>query len=568
MRLAGLFRRKKAQKEVNETPVQAAEQNKPVDSPYSLSTSDSIYASSFPTGGSSYGSRQYTPIISIRYDGEKNPGELGVIKRYYPDYRALRLRSYQAYAESDVVQAVIESYIDWVIGKGLRPQVKPDKDTLEEKGIGIDIEAFARQVERHYKLYLYSRKSVYDQETNLAFKMREVLRQTLLGGDSLIVLNIDEFNNMSVKCYDGEYVYSPMLGGEQQMARRRGNELSYGVEMEPSGKHVAYYVWDGTEHRRILAYDPNTGMRMAYLVYARKLRYDHVRGVPLIMAIIESVKKMDRYKESMLAGAEERAKIAYQIVHNEGSTEENPLIDNVRSSLSLNERIDGAANDRFNDGIKLQNKIASTTGRTVFNMPVESELKALASDVEFSFKDFFSTNLLPLCAAVGVPVEVAMKKFDNSFSSSRASLKMWEHNMKISRYDFSFHFNEPIYKMWLIMADIKGDINAPGLFESIAVNGDFMLYEAYTKIHFVGPTVPHVDPMAEVKAERHKLGPKGANVPLTTPEAAAMNLGGGDIDDIKESFTQQIEDFEVEEEQDGPDDETTMVTLPGAAGNA
>lgn len=555
MRLTSLFKRKK---KPIERPAEDVQQNAPVDSPYSTSSSHYMEASSFPTGGSSYGSRQYTPVVSIRYDGEKTPGELGVIKRYYPDYRALRLRSYQAYAESDIVQAVVESHIDWVVGKGLRPQISPDRETLEEKGVGIDVEQFSRQVERQYKLYINSRKSIYDEETNLSLKMREVLRQTLLGGDSLVVLNVDEFNNLSVKCYDGEYVYSPMLGGEQQDARRRGNELSYGVEMEPSGKHVAYYLWDGTQHRRVLAYDPNTGMRMAYLVYSRKLRYDNTRGIPLIMAILESVKKMDRYKESMLAGAEERAKIAYQIVHREGSTEENPVIDSIRSALPLNERIDGAPNDRFNDGIKLQNKIASTTGRSVFNMPLESELKSLVSDVEFSFKDFFETNLLPLCAAVGTPVEVAMKKFENNFSSSRGALQMWGHSMNISRYDFSFHFNEPIYKTWLMLADIKGDINAPGLFESIAINNDFILYEAYTKIAFIGPAVPHVDPVKEAKAEREKLGPLGKNIPLTTPQEAATNLGGGDIDVIKENFEQQSEGFEVPEPVEDPEESTVM----------
>lgn len=501
----------------------------------------------FPTGGSSYGHRHYRPIVTLSYDGEKNPGELGVIKRYIPDYRALRHRGWQAYAESDVVQAVIESYIDWVIGDGLKPQVKPEEKILQQKGINIDIEAFAEQVEMQFKLFLNSRFSVYNYETNLNNKMREAMRNALISGDTLVVLNVDEGNNLSVKCYDGHNVFTPILGKEQTAARERGNKLRHGVEVDPDGKHIAYYIWDGEESKRIPAYNENTGMRMAYLVYGRKLRYSDVRGVPLIMAVLESVKKLDRYKEAMIGGAEERAKIAYQIVHREGSTEENPLADNVRSSLALNRRIDGASQDPIDDGIKLEQKITNTVGKSVFNMPVESELKALASDVEFNFKDFFSTNLLPLCAAVGIPVEVAMKKFENNFSSSRAALKIWEHTMKVTRTDFSFHFNQLIYQTWLVLADIKGDISAPGLFRAVAVDKDHMLFEAYTKIKFNGPTVPHVDPMKEVKAERDKLGPKGANIPLTSPEEAAMNLGGGDIDIVKEAFEKQIEGFEATE---------------------
>lgn len=512
---------------------------------------------SFPTGGSSYGHRQYTPIVTIRHDGEKNPGELGVIKRYLPDYRGLRLRSQQAYVESDVVQAIIESYIDWVIGEGLVPQVKPDDEILRDKGVSINVQEFAQQVERNFKLFLNSRSSIFNEETNLSLKMREVMRNALVGGDTLVVMNVDESNDLSIRCYDGEHVYTPILGREQSSARARGNKIIHGVEVDVNQKHVAYYIYDGKDSKRIPAIDPVTGMRIAYLVYGRKLKYDHVRGVPLIMAILESVKKLDRYKEAMVSGSEERAKIAYQIVHRQGSTEENPLADNVRSALPLNRRIDGASRDPIDDGIKLEQKVASTVGRSVFNMPLESELKALVSDVEFSFKDFFSTNLLPLCAAVGIPVEVAMKKFENNFSSSRASLKMWEHTMKISRTDFSFHFNHLIYQMWLVLADIKGEINAPGLFQAIAMDKDRMLFEAYTKIKFNGPTVPHVDPMKEVKAEREKLGPLAKNVPLTTPQEAATTLGGGDIDMIKEGFEQQSEGFETADPE--PSDGNTTV---------
>lgn len=501
---------------------------------------------SFPTGGSSYGHRHYRPIVTLTYDGEQNPGELGVIKRYIPDYRALRLRSWQAYQESEIVQAVIESYIDWVIGEGLTPHVNPQTEFLEQRGINLPGD-FAAQVEMNYKLFLNSRTSVYSGETNLIMKMREAMRNALMSGDTLVVLNVDENSELSVRCYDGEHIFAPILGGEQTAARNRGNKIIHGVEIDANMKHVAYYVWDGQESKRIPAYEPETGMRVAWLVYGRKLRYEHVRGVPLIMAVLETIKKLDRYKEAMVGGAEERAKIAFQIVHRQGSTEENPMVDNLRSALPLNRRIDGAANDPIDDGIKLEQKITSTVGKSVFNMPLESELKALVSEVEFAFQEFFEANTIPICAAVGVPYEVVMKKFGNNFSASRASLKMWEHVMKISRSEFSFQFNHQIYQMWLVLADIRGDINAPGLFRSIAIQRDSMLFEAYTKIKFVGPTVPHVDPMKEVQAEREKLGPQGANIPLTTPQEAATNLGGGDIDLIKEGFENQIEGFEPPE---------------------
>lgn len=501
---------------------------------------------SFPTGGSSYGHRRYNPLITIHYDGEKNPGELGVIKRYIPEYRALRYRAWQAYMESDVIQAAVETYASWVIGSGLKPQISPVSEILENRGIGIDNLAFSAQAERQFNMWLNSRTSTYNNESSLAFKMQETFKNNFLSGDTLVVLLVNE-GRLSVQCIDAEKLYSPILGGEVSAAKRRGNKLVHGVEIDPQGKHVAYYVWEDNEHRRIEAFSRETGMRMAYLVYGGKYKYDNVRGIPRISSILEAAKKLDRYKEAAVGGAEERAKIAYFIEHRQGSNEENPMIDNVRSGLPLNREIDGAPNDPIDEGIKLQQKITSTTGKSAFNMPLESTIKAMESEMELGFRDFFMSNLQPLYAAVGIPIEVALKKFDNNFSSSRASLKMWEHNIKSERNDFSFHFLGPIYQLWLLLEDIRGDISAPGLFNAMAVTNDMTLIEAYTKIRFNGPSVPHVDPMKEVKAEREKLGPKGRDVPLTTPQEAIKNLGGEDIDMVKEAFEREIEGFEVTE---------------------
>lgn len=515
----------------------------------------------FPTGGSSYGHRHYRPIVTLSYDGEKNPGELGIIKRYIPDYRALRHRAWQAYMESDIIQSVVDSYLNWVIGAGLKPQVTPVKEILDEKNIEIEPDEFSKQVERQFNLWFNSKSSTYNGETSLSQKIHEIEKNVFLAGDTLIVLLVEN-GRLQVQCIDGEKVTSPILGGEVTAAKNRGNKLIHGVEVDQQGRHVAYYVWDGKEHKRIEAFSQDTGLRMAYLVYGTRYKYDNVRGIPRISAILEAAKKIDRYKEAAVGGAEERAKIAYFIEHRVGSTGENPLRDNVRSGLPLNRRIDGAQNDPIDDGVKLQQKITSTTGKSAFNLPLEATIKSMDSEMEIGFKDFFHTNLEPLYASIGIPIEVGLKKFENNFSSSRASLKMWENTMKVERESLAFHLLNPIYKMWLILEDIRGDINAPGLFNALVVTMDETLVEAYTKIKFNGPAVPHVDPVKEVKAEREKLGPKGKDVPLTTPQESAKNLGGGDIDIIKEGFEREIEGFEVaepiieEEEPETPEEET------------
>jgi hypothetical protein len=80
----------------------------------------------------------YRTIGSISYNGEKNYGEIGPIKNYFPDYSALRARSWQLYLESELAQTILNNHIIWVIGSGLKLQAEPVKDILKSEGITLD----------------------------------------------------------------------------------------------------------------------------------------------------------------------------------------------------------------------------------------------------------------------------------------------------------------------------------------------------------------------------------------------------------------------------------------------
>ena len=43
------------------------------------------------------------PIITKKWDGEKTPGELGVVVKNLPDYKRLRLRAYDAEMRIDII---------------------------------------------------------------------------------------------------------------------------------------------------------------------------------------------------------------------------------------------------------------------------------------------------------------------------------------------------------------------------------------------------------------------------------------------------------------------------------
>ena len=70
-------------------------------------------------------------------------------------------------------------------------------------------------------------------------------------------------------------------------------------------------------------------------------------------------------------------------------------------------------------------------------------------------------------------------------------------------------------------------------------SGNFMFIEAIRNARFIGATVPHIDPLKEVMAQRKKLGTSFDNIPLITAEQACEELNTGDFTQIINKATNE-----------------------------
>lgn len=504
------------------------------------------------------GSGTYRTLFTTSYNGEKNLGEIGPIKDYMPDYYLLSLRSWQAYTESEMAKTIIDKFILWIVSKGLKLQASPVKQVLESEGITVDTEAFNEITEARFAVWAKSRKSSYTGMDNLNLLAREAMKNAKVGGDVLVVLRHTEKGYVNVQLIDSALVQSPGFGTDyfgQKLSN--GNTIRNGIELSPSGEHIAYHVRQEDMSFAMIPAKNSIGLVTAFLVYGNKHRLENQRGVPLISVCLETLKKLERYKEAMVGGAEERAKIVLQIVHSPASTGENPLSKNMAKAFDYN-----STNDLPKDisGVELANNVAATTNKAAFNMPIGSEMKALESRMEMFFKEFYSTNADIICGAVGIPPNVAFSIYNDSFSASRAATKDWEHTITVNREDFTFQFYQPIYNFWLFTEIMKGKIRAEGYNKAVLNNNDMAL-EAYQNARFTGSMFPHIDPLKEVKAEREKLGVLAAAIPLTTVEAATEALNCGDGDSNMEQFAEELrlaESLEIEM----PEVNTSMSARP------
>ena len=488
----------------------------------------------------------YQPPVMDWFDGEKNFGEMGHPVDYTLNYENLAVRSWQAYTENDVAEMLINEYLDWVIGKGLRLESTPEINVLDSEGIALTNEAalrFSNLSEARFKVHTGSRYSVFSKEMNLHQLVREVKKNAMLSGDCLVVLRVFKNGGVNAQMIDGRRVQTPH-GASVVDAKEKGNEIINGIEQSKSGAHVAYWVANPRGgFTRIAVKGEKTKRTQAFMVYHRRYKNDYNRGIGLLTPILEKLQKLDRYTEAVVGSAEERAKIVYQIVHGALSTGANPNLSRIGVRTK---NADTSPTHSIQD--TSAQFIKGTSSKETYNMEPGSELKALESKAELSFEEFFTANLRLICSARGIPPEVALKEYNSNYSASRMATKSWEHTLGVQRWDLTQQFYKPFYNTWLHLEILGGRISAPGyVAASTATDKNHMITESYSSAKFVGINVPSVDPVKDVRAEREKLGPLGANVPLTTPEKATEQLGTGDATENARKFDAQTKQYKTSE---------------------
>jgi capsid protein len=375
----------------------------------------------------------------------------------------------------------------------------------------------------------------------------EVLKSSLIGGDVLVRLFYDKKRGIRVQMIDGGSVSAVITSaGNFPNILENGNELRYGVEISPDGEDVAYWIRNrDLKYERIEARS-KTGHQVAFLVKGSMYRPQDCRGIPLISVVLETLAKLERYKEATVGSAEERAKIPYFIEHGVHSDGENPLLKGLAEATRGGTVIGGNADGRLPQtvqGEELANKVYASTNKQVYNMPIGAKINAVDTKSDLHFAEFYNKNIDIICAALGIPPDVAFQKYENSYSSSRAALKDWEHTLKVERDRFAEQFYKPIYEFWLMVNVFEGKIKADGFTEAILNNND-LIVTSYTQSRFIGDNVPHIDPVKEVQAERLKLGERGKNIPLTTVEDATEALNSGDAVSNVKQFANELHEAE------------------------
>jgi capsid protein len=292
-------------------------------------------------------------------------------------------------------------------------------------------------------------------------------------------------------------------------------------------------------------------------MYGLKHKQNDTRGMSLFTAVLETFAKMDRYRQATLTGAENNAKIAWTVVHDKDSTGENPFANTIKQSFGKDK---GVAPETASLQDDAASKVAQMTEGQYVNLPNGAKLERHGGSTDDKFKDFFNVNIDIVYATLGIPPEVAMDKFEQNYSSSRAALKSWEYKMIVDRENIlKQQYYKPFFDFWLDIAILDNMVNAEGYLQAMS-DDNYMVLESYRNCRFIGAGVPHIDPAKEVRAEREKLGPMYANVPLSSAEQSMELLNTGD-------YSQNIKKIKDEKKQFDEIDVDPPANGNGGGGN-
>lgn len=425
------------------------------------------------------------PATGVYFDGDKFAGGFGDTKVFQTDYWTLRKRSEQIFKENLYARGIIRRMITNEISTGLSPEASPEESII---GVPDDsLSDWTEDVENRIALWGKNPDQCdFKQESTFGALQRAARMEALIAGDALIVLRQNALTNLPmVQIISGSKIKTPLSPQEIP----KNNTITHGVEQDARGRTVAYWVEqdDTRDFKRILARGARSGRKIAWLIYGTEKRLDDVRGEPLLSLVLQSLKEIDRYRDSAQRKAVVNSIVAMYIKKGEDKPSTRPITSGaVRRGKVATEDNDGSPR-QFNVTKQLPGLVPEEL--QVGEEPVL--LGGQGTDVNFG--TFEEAIIQAVAWCLEIPPEVMRLTFSNNYSASQAAIN--EYKMAINRVwgDFGETFCQPIYTDWLLSEVLRGRIQADGLLDAWRDPQRQDVFGAWVSADWYGSIKPSTD---------------------------------------------------------------------------
>ena len=401
-----------------------------------------------------------------------------------PDLDTLRARSRDLVRNDPLGQSAISTKVVNVIGAGhvVRPEIDHTRLGLTQ----AEAEAWEEQALDIWQDWAESpdcdvtRTQPFAELEDLAYRSR------LLSGDILFIRRFKERDGRLLgTCWQA--VEADRLSNPNW--RVDSDEIAGGVEFDSDGAPRAYHVANRhsidrhlsgqTTWKRIPAFDA-AGRRQVLHIRGVRWRPDMTRYAPLLAPVIESLKQRSRYSEAELMAAVISACFAIGMRSDDGDLAE---------GLSQQSGITDSGK-----GIEL------TEPGLVFDLLPGEEVQSFKPGrPNPEFAPFIDAIAQEVGAGTDLPYELLMKKFQASYSASRAAMEMAWQFFRTDRAMHVSQFCRPVYEAVITEAVARGHLRAPGFFQNP------LRRRAWLGSEWMGPARPTIDPVKDATADEKYL---------------------------------------------------------------
>lgn len=437
-------------------------------------------------------------------DGTKFPGGFGDTQILLTDYWTLRARSIQLFETNLYARGLIRRFVTNVINTGLHLECIPEESIL---GFAEDeLSDWSELVENRFGIWTRT-AWLCDQRELSAFGALQAssYAEALIAGDVLVVLRQDPRTGLPrVQLISGSAIQSPLEAGALGRLAN-GNRVCHGVELDRQGRHVAFWVREpdpqgiGTVGKRLPAWGEKSGRRLAWLVYATDKRLDDVRGKPILSLMLQSVREIDRYRDSVQRKAVINSMLAMFIEKGEEKMGTMPITGGAIRRGTLQTQDIGGAPRTF--------RVAEHIPGLVLDELQHGEVpRAFPSNgTDEKFGDFEAAIVHTLAWATETPPEILRLTFGNNYAASQAAINEYKMFLNRVRAAFGDEFCAPIYQEWLISEVLSQRIQADGLIEAWRDLTQYDVFCAWVASEWAGQIKPAVDLSKLVKGYKEMV---------------------------------------------------------------
>jgi lambda family phage portal protein len=493
------------------------------DLPDATATSAGRYAS--PVSGIGGAPAQYS-----WQDGDKFPGGFGVTELWLKDYLTLRQRSSQLFDANIYARGLVRRLVTNVINTGLTLEAFPEESILGMEDGALD--EWSELTENRFRLWCQSPHICdYHGQSTFWELQRTAYREALVEGDVLIIMRQSEdYRLPQIQIVPGQRVQTPI--GADMGRLQKGHKVEHGVECDPSGRHVAFWVAreeGGLE--RVPAKGPRTGRRMAWLMYGTDRRHGTVRGDPMLGIVLQSLKELDRYRDSAQRKAVINSMLAMFIKKDADKQGTMPLTGGAT-------RRDQVTTSHDATGPRSYDMLGQIPG-LIFEELQEGETpQAFGSEgIDVNYPAFETAILRAFAWANEIPPEILELSFQNNYSASQAATNEFKSYLNMVRQQKGKELCQPVYTDWLISEALLQRIDAPGLLDSWRDPARYDVFAAWVQSDWTAAIKPSIDLVKQARGHGMLLD-RG----LTTHSRATAEVTGT-------SFNRNVKRLKREHEQ-------------------